>query len=151
MTKECERLRNRVAVLQHAVLGVPKTLRHEVLWLVRRDGILLHRRAERVPGLVNWHCICAPGGARRRTAVLELSEGGEAPGPVSFHVVSFLADSELYGKPVARGEPLDVLIRGAETCDADHVRELCEIRVREHWCVAHKLVTDVGLGRVEGP
>ena len=118
----------------HLLLGVLEALGDVVEGLVLGDGVLGHS------GLLGLEVpeLRLPG-----QAPLQLPEGGQEPGPVSLELPVLPRDAELDGEPVAGGQLLNVVIRGAERGQADLLTELGEGGVSEQRHVTQELVTDV--------
>ena len=118
----------------HFLLGVLEALGDVVEGLVLGDGVLGH------PGLLGLEVpeLGFPG-----QAPLQLSEGGQEPGPVGLELPVLPSDAELDGEPVAGGQLLNVVIGGAERGQADLLAELGEGGVSEQRHVTQELVTDV--------
>lgn len=73
----------------------------------------------------------------------QLPEAGEEAGPVGPDLPVLLAQPELHGEPVDRGELLDLLICGAEAGQTDLLTELRKARVSKQWRVSNELMENV--------
>lgn len=81
---------------------------------------------------------------------LQFAVAGEQAGAKGLHAAALLAQAKLDREPVAGGQLLDVLVRGAQTGQADLLTEARKGRIGKERRMAHQLVADVRLGRVLG-
>ena len=83
-------------------------------------------------------------------AVSKFAHGAQDAGTVCFWLTTFLAHTELNGKPVNSGKSLKFELGRPQTCQTDLLTEFCKIFVRKHRRMSKQLVDDVWLGRVQG-
>ena len=122
-------------------LSIDKTVSNIVDRLVLGDGELALASIIWVPvqelGLVGQ-------------AVLKLSEGRKETSTVGADLTVFTAETEFHGVPVALGELIDDLVRGAQRGKTEELGEVGEVLVSEEGNVSHQFVDDIGFGGVEG-
>jgi len=75
--------------------------------------------------------------------VQEFTVSREQTGAVGFDLRPFLAEAELHREPVDGRQLLDLLVRGAEGCQTDLLRELGEARIGQERHVAQEFVNAV--------
>mmetsp|Transcript_72199 Transcript_72199/g.181985 ORF Transcript_72199/g.181985 Transcript_72199/m.181985 type:complete len:324 (-) Transcript_72199:274-1245(-) len=113
------------------------------IWIVSRNASHLPAFLARVRGGAPLHLSEAGEDSRAHDF-----DTGAIPG-ITPRVVR-THEAKLHGKPIYVGQLHDGLVGRAERGQADLLRELGEVGVREKRHVADELVADVGLRRVEG-
>ena len=73
----------------------------------------------------------------------QLPEAGEEAGPVCPDLSVLLAQPELHGEPVDRGQLLDLLVCGSEAGQTDLLTELGKAGVSKQRGVANELMENV--------
>lgn len=114
------------------LFGILEALRHEVDRLVILILVLLNGG-----GLWLERSMLA---FAARERVKELAVGGQKAGAVGFHIRPFLAEAELDGEPINRGQFLDFLVGGAERSEADLLGELGEAWIGQQRHMPQELV-----------